>query len=186
MTSSPWHHPDSKALATALGVTTRSLTAWAKAGAPIPATGPCDELAVRLWHAANLDAKAKPLTAPTGALAPYADALAELRTASAKRGGDNPSDALKRAQRQRVDLLNAEKRKQLLTQAQDHVKTVLGRADQELRAQLLTPGTISQLHGYCRGTLAEAERHLIPLMRGRITAAITTALAHGEQRIEGA
>lgn len=46
----PWLHPTIVALAEALGVTDRSLQLWRKQGAPIPETGPFDELAVRLWH----------------------------------------------------------------------------------------------------------------------------------------
>jgi phage terminase Nu1 subunit (DNA packaging protein) len=181
----PWIHPDQKALAAALGVTTRILTGWAKTGAPIHTSGPHDELAVRLWYAAHADKKAKPITPATGDLLPYADQLADLRTGSGKRPADTPSDSLKRAQRSRVELLNAEKRQELLKQAQNHVAQVVGRVEQELKGNLLTPGTIGQIHGFCREPLTEAERHLIPLLRGRITAAIATGLASGQSVIEG-
>jgi hypothetical protein len=183
-TPSSWHHATLHDLARALGVSTRTLDSLRTRGAPITADGPHDELAVRLWHAGHTTAKDKPLKPPEGPLAAYADQLAELRTSTTKRGGSTPSDQLKKSQRERVDLLNAEKRKELIRAAQDHAKRVIGRADQELRAALISPGQIALIHGYCQSSQAEAERHLVPLLRSRITTAITSALAHGERQIE--
>lgn len=185
MTTPSWIHSDQKSLAAACGVTSRLLASWAKAGAPITVAGPHDELAVRLWYATHADKKTKPIKAAEGALAAYAEQLAELRDGHSKRVADTPSDALKRAQRSRVELLNAEKKQQLLRQAQNHVAQVVGRVEQELRGSLLTPGAIGQIHGFCRESLTEAERHLIPLLRGRITAAIATGLATGQSAIDG-
>jgi phage terminase Nu1 subunit (DNA packaging protein) len=184
-TTPSWHHATLQDLATALGVSTRTLSSLRTRGAPITDDGPHDELAVRLWHASVRTSKDKPLKSAEGALADYAEQLEAVGPLTGKRQR-SPADALKEAQRERVQLLNAEKRQELLRQAQNHARSILGRVEQELRQQLCTPAQISHLHGYCQRTLAQAEGDLVPFLRSRITASIATALAHGEQDLESA
>ena len=182
-TTPSWHHANLQALATALGVSTRSLSSLRTRGAPITDAGPHDELAVRLWHASVRTSKDKPLKTPDGALAVYAEQLEAVGPIASKKSR-TPGDSLKDAQRERVMLLNAEKRKELLHQAQDHARAILGRAETELRQKLCSPADIAHLYGFCQRPLSMAESDLTPFVRGRITAAISNALAHGEAELE--
>lgn len=127
----PWTHGTLVSLATALGCSVRTLENWRPRGAPIPADGPWDELAVRLWvHAEQINGKAmKRLAEPSPALAPYAQQLAKakpVRSAQPRASGD----ALKRKQSQMLDIKMAERQRLAQQQATDAFLGVLGRLDQ--------------------------------------------------------
>lgn len=127
----PWMHASLTNLATALGCSVRTLENWRPRGAPIPAEGPWDELAVRLWvHAEQIAGKAMKRLADAGpALALYAQQLAKAKPAR----GSLPraaGDTYKRKQSQMLDVKIAERQRLAQQQATDAFLAVLGKLDQ--------------------------------------------------------
>ena len=170
--SLPWHHPTLVALAKSLGVTTRTLELWRAKDAPVPATGPWDELAIRLWHlstaAANLKKSAK-LTAPTDELADYialAQSIGAHVTAAASRS-DQLIDQVKERQAKNLDLKNNKLEAAMEQQAQAIFSAELGRAAQQLRRDLAGTG-LSRIWELCQQPRAKSEaalrRHLTGLI----------------------
>ncbi len=126
----PWLHPTLTALATALGVSVRTLENWRPRGAPI-GEAPFDELAVRLWvnaEAAGGKRMGK-LTDPAPPLAAYCALAGKAKAARPAAPSDNGGN-LKRKQAQFLDLKIAERQQLAQRQATDTFLTVLGRLDQ--------------------------------------------------------
>ena len=129
-TDLPWHHPTQVALATALGVSVRTLENWRPRGCPV-ADAPFDELAVRLWVNAEISTGKRmgKLNDPAALIAPYLTLAAKARTAKpvAPRDADT---GLKRKQEQFLDLKMQERQKAAQQQATDAFLGVLGKLDQ--------------------------------------------------------
>lgn len=125
----PWHHPTQVALATALGVSVRTLENWRPRGCPV-ADAPFDELAVRLWVNAEIATGKRmgKLADPSPVLAPYLELAAKARTA--KPVVRDTGNGLKRKQEQMLDLKMAERQKLAQRQATDLFLGVLGKLDQ--------------------------------------------------------
>jgi hypothetical protein len=124
----PWLHPTQVALATALGVSVRTLENWRPRGCPV-ADAPFDELAVRLWvNAESTSKRMGKLADPSPLLAPYLALAAKARTA--RPVVRDAGNGLKRKQEQMLDLKMAERQKAAQRQATDLFLGVLGKLDQ--------------------------------------------------------
>lgn len=137
----PWLHDSLVSLATAIGCSVRSLENWRPRGAPLPETGPFDELAVRLWIAAER-VRGRPMKTLREADRPLAIYAAIIATARPPRGTSPRAagDSLKRKQSKFLDIKMAERQKLAQQQATNAFLAVLGRLDQlferEVGAQL--------------------------------------------------
>jgi hypothetical protein len=128
----PWLHPTLTALATALGISVRTLENWRPRGAPLPPDGPLDELAVRLWvnaEAASGKRMGK-LNDPAPALAAYVALAGKARCARPAATDRDQANGLKRKQAQFLDLKMAERQKAAQVQATNAFLAVLGKLDQ--------------------------------------------------------
>lgn len=128
----PWLHATLTALATALGISVRTLENWRPRGAPLQPDGPFDELAVRLWVNAEAAAGKRmgKLADPAPPLAPYVALAGKarcVRPVSTERAG---ADGLKRKQAQFLDIKMAERQKAAQVQATNAFLAVLGKLDQ--------------------------------------------------------
>lgn len=127
----PWAHTTLTDLATALGISVRTLENWRPRGAPLPPDGPFDELAVRLWvNAESASGKRMgKLADPAPALAPYVSLAAKARTVRPAAPRDDDA-GLKRRQAQMLDIKMQERQKVAQQQATDVFLQVLGKVDQ--------------------------------------------------------
>lgn len=127
----PWMHETMTALATALGISVRTLENWRPRGAPLGAEGPFDELAVRLWVNAEAAAGKRmgKLADPVPALAAYVDLAGKARTARPAQPRA-AGDGLKRKQEAFLDLKMDERRQAAQRQATEAFLAVLGKLDQ--------------------------------------------------------
>lgn len=178
----PWLHPTIAALAQALGVTDRSLELWRRQGAPLPATGPFDELALRLWHrcvgpgrrpskrtAALLPPTVSPLTT-------YDALLQDMPTT--RRAGEDPDAVLKRARARQIALRTATQERAYLTAARSaasaYLSAVRGQIDRASAA--LAARLVAEIG---RGSPAEAETRCRLALRAALDAAETAAIGPG-------
>lgn len=128
----PWLHETMTDLATALGISTRTLENWRPRGAPIPTEGPFDELAVRLWVIAESASGKRmgKLADPAATLAPYITLAGKARAAKATAAPRDAGAGLKRKQEAMLDIKMAERQKLAQQQATDLFLQVLGKLDQ--------------------------------------------------------
>jgi hypothetical protein len=172
----PWLHETLTELATALGISVRTLENWRPRGAPIPPDGPWDELAVRLWvNAESASGKRMgKLADPSPALAGYLTLAAKARTAKPAAPRDNTA-GLKRRQEQMLEIKISERQKIAQQQATDLFLAVLGRLDQlwerEVGSQLP-----QQLWGIAQTTNAQAVPALQRKLRERFASIRSRAL----------
>jgi hypothetical protein len=166
----PWIHPDLKAASAALGLSPAQVLRLRKAGAPLPASGPVDELAVRLW---NRDApKPLDLLPPAEALEPYAEWLGPRPAPVVE---PKEEDALKARRAEHEALKIAARKGTLIAKGQQAAADVLNRAERDLIQGLANLAGTCWSHAHQRPR-AQAEPDLIRTLRGHIKTAITRAL----------
>jgi hypothetical protein len=166
----PWIQPDLKAATAALGLSPAQVLRLRKAGAPLPATGPVDELAVRLW---NRDA-AKPLDLlpAAGDLEPYGDFL---RPRPAPAPEPKEADQLKARRAEHEALKIAARKGTLVAKGQQAAADVLNAAERDLLQSLASLAGTCWSYANSR-TRAQAEPDLIRTLRTHIKAAIARAV----------
>lgn len=175
----PQHASDAD-LAAALGVTTRTLTAWRRAGAPLGASGG-DELLVRLWHLAHGAGRRGKgrglgeLAAPGDTLAPYLAQIAGMAQATATRG-DGARERLQAQLARKAELHNAKAERALVAQAQRAFARYVALLRERLDRALLGD-RLADLWEAAQGPRAQAEPRLLALLRERIDRAEADALA---------
>lgn len=186
----PWHHPTQAALAKALGVSLKTLDDWKARSAPLDA--PLDELAVRLWHAAqSLSGKTVTLKAPADSLARYlalaAAAVAAQRDADVAAAGD-PGNLVKLGQAKKLDIANRKAEQLLLDQAKEAYKRWTGDLTRVL-ARSFTVSVLGEIWQAAQVQRLRAEseikRRILAACEGAIVASladITTEVAKAKAK----
>jgi len=136
----PWFHDSLVSLATALGVTDRTLENWRGKGCPLPEISPFDELTVRMWHLTQpTGKKATMLAPPRDVLAPYVVAATQIRQAVQDAERDSktdPADLVKRRTAEKLQLANDKARDVMRQRAMDCFLSMLGRLQKQLDLRL--------------------------------------------------
>jgi len=156
----PWLHPTLIALATALGISVRTLENWRPRGAPIPPEGPCDELAVRLWviGEAAIGKRMGKLTPiePTAPLHAYLALGERIRSGRPDVQNADRGDLDRATKRKNMELLDTRIAKEQATmkrQAQQVFLDLIGNLDQLIEREL--GGTLpADIFDLCHGRSA--------------------------------
>lgn len=183
--SLPWHHPTLDALAAVLGVTVRTLELWRERGAPIPAAGPFDELAIRLWHAAQLlldkaGRKLGALAEPVGLVADYCVVVDGI-TAAAKAVPKPKEDPRISRMARKLDLQNARAEDSLGQEAKARFVAWVGRT-QTLLVTSLTGLALDELMIIAAKPRPVAQPAACNWLRAQVAAAVAAALRMPDQK----
>jgi hypothetical protein len=181
----PWHHQTQASLAKALGVSQHALDQWKAKGAPLSSAGPHDELAMRLWHAAQATdskGKAKALTAPGEAIRPYielAAAAVEAQRQASSAAATDPGNLVKLGQARKLELANHRSEQVLLDQAKDAFRRWTGDLTQGL-GRAFTVTILAELWKVCQSPRLRAEPALKRAILATCEAAVLATLTAAE------